>query len=72
MQMVNDLPLVLKTEHSPRGSISSIESSPEPKADKQTSATAENVQVQKRKGGRKPVCLNSVQELRSSVGLLWV
>ena len=67
---MGDLPVVPKTEHSRDGSMSSIESSPEPEVDEQTSMNLENVQVQKRKGGRKPVCLTSTHELPSSAGLL--
>jgi hypothetical protein len=52
MQAVEDCTLIPKTEHSRDGSISS------PEVDGQISV-AENVQVQKRKGGRKPVGLNS-------------
>ena len=51
-------PIIPKTEHSREASLSSIESSPGPDVDVDLeghqSAPA-NVQVQKRKGGRKPV-----------------
>ena len=72
MQTVGELPLVPKTEHSRDGSMSSLESSPEPEVDEGTSMNLENVQVQKRKGGRKPVCLDSVHELPNFPGLLSV
>ena len=55
MSNVEDVSAVPKTEHSREGSFSSQASSPELELDEHTSI-AENVQVQKRKGGRKPVC----------------
>ncbi|MCJ1284167.1 hypothetical protein MMC26_003498 [Xylographa opegraphella] len=58
MQDVEDLPVVPKTEHSREGSISSIDSDLEPELDGPTTA-ADNVQVQKRKGGRKPIYATS-------------
>ena len=54
MEPIDELPLIPKTEYSREASLSSIESSPEPDIDDPTTAP-ENVQVQKRKGGRKPV-----------------
>jgi len=61
MQTVEDLTVIPKTEHSRDGSISSVESSPEPEVDEHTLVN-ENVQVQKRKGGRKPVSLKYVAD----------
>ncbi|MCJ1387742.1 hypothetical protein MMC18_000585 [Xylographa bjoerkii] len=58
MEDVEELPVVPKTEHSREDSISSIDSDLEPELDGQT-AVAENVQVQKRKGGRKPIYATS-------------
>jgi len=64
MQTVEDLTVVPKTEHSRDGSLSSIESSPDPEIDEQTPVN-ESVQVQKRKGGRKPVCLDRIRLLKT-------
>ena len=55
MSSVEDPLAVPKTEPSREGSFTSSDSSPEPEPDEQTAHTG-NVQVQKRKGGRKPVC----------------
>lgn len=55
MDLEEDLPIVPKTEHSRDASPSSTESSPELEVDG-LGVIPENVQVQKRKGGRKPVC----------------
>ena len=63
MQTVEDLNVVPKTEHSRDGSLSSLESSPEPEIDEQTPVN-ENVQVQKRKGGRKPVGLARIRSVK--------
>jgi len=52
MSSIDDIPAVPKAEHSREGSSSSIASTPEPDAE---TFTQENAQVQKRKGGRKPV-----------------
>ena len=61
MPDVEDTPIVPKVEHDREGSVSSIESSPGPDLDAELdghpSAPA-SVQVQKRKGGRKPVCFS--------------
>ena len=65
MQDVEELPVVPKTEHSREGSVSSIDSDLEPELDGQTTAT-DNVQVQKRKGGRKPVSLGREDKLMDS------
>ncbi|KAL9117698.1 MAG: hypothetical protein Q9187_005762 [Circinaria calcarea] len=58
MSNVEDVPAVPKTEPSREGSFSSQASSPELELDEHTSIT-ENVQVQKRKGGRKPIYATS-------------
>ena len=59
MSNIDDISTLPKTEPSREGSFSlSSSSSPEPELDGQASL-AENVQVQKRKGGRKPVCLTA-------------
>ncbi|MCJ1315677.1 hypothetical protein MMC15_000997 [Xylographa vitiligo] len=58
MQDVEDLPIVPKTEHSREGSISSIDSDLEPELDGPATA-ADITQVQKRKGGRKPIYATS-------------
>ena len=65
MQDVEDLPIVPKTEHSREGSMSSIDSDLEPELDGPATA-ADITQVQKRKGGRKPVGLRCEDELMDS------
>ena len=55
MSSVEDSLAVPKTEPSREGSFTSSDSSPEPEPDEQT-LLAGHAQVQKRKGGRKPVC----------------
>ena len=72
MQTVGDWASIAKTEHSRDGSIPFLEFSPEPKVDEGMSMNLQNVQVQKAKGGREPVCLNSVCELPGFPGLLSV
>ena len=52
MSGVEDTPALPKAEHSREASSSSIASTPEPDAE---TFNQEHVQVQKRKGGRKPV-----------------
>ena len=56
MSGVEDIPALPKAEHSREASSSSIASTPEPDAE---TFAQENAQVQKRKGGRKPVSQRS-------------
>ncbi|MCJ1478329.1 hypothetical protein MMC13_007007 [Lambiella insularis] len=58
MEPEEDLPIVPKIEPSRDGSLSSIESSPEADVDG-LGAAPESAQVQKRKGGRKPIYATS-------------
>ncbi|MCJ1367533.1 hypothetical protein MMC16_006667 [Acarospora aff. strigata] len=56
MSGVEDIPALPKAEHSREASSSSIASTPEPDAE---TFAQENAQVQKRKGGRKPIYATS-------------